>query len=124
MLQRILLAALIASAFAGNSYGQDAGNVDDLAEACLHLMLNYNDKLFVNVGSGVDISIKDLALTVKKVVGFEGELTFDTTKPDGTPRKLMDVSRLANAGWTYSVELEEGIKLAFDDALSKGLLDD
>lgn len=98
--------------------------VDDLAEACLHLMLNYNDKLFVNVGSGKDISIKDLALTVKKVVGFEGELTFDTSKPDGTPRKLMDVSLLANAGWTFSTELEDGIKMAFEDALSKGLLDE
>lgn len=98
--------------------------VDDLAEACLHLMLNYNDKLFVNVGSGKDISIQDLALTVKKVVGFDGELTFDTSKPDGTPRKLMDVTRLAGAGWTYSTELEEGIKLAYEDALSKGLLDE
>lgn len=97
--------------------------VDDLAEACLHLMLNYNDKLFVNVGSGKDISIKDLALTVKKVVGFEGELTFDTSKPDGTPRKLMDVSNLANSGWTYSTELEDGIRMAFEDAKAKGLLD-
>ena len=87
-------------------------------------MLNYNEKLFVNVGSGKDISIKDLALTIKKVIGFEGELTFDTSKPDGTPRKLMDVSLLANAGWTYSVELEEGIKMAYEDALNKGLLED
>ena len=98
--------------------------VDDLAEACLHLMLTYNEKQFVNVGSGKDISIKDLALLVKKIVGFEGELTFDTSKPDGTPRKLMDVSRLANAGWSYSTELEDGIKMAFEDALSKGLLAD
>ena len=98
--------------------------VDDLAEACLHLMLNYNEKLFVNVGSGKDISIKDLALTVKDIVGFEGELTFDTSKPDGTPRKLMDVSRLAESGWTYSTELSEGIKLAYEDALGKGHLDD
>jgi GDP-L-fucose synthase len=98
--------------------------VDDLAEACLHLMLNYNDKLFVNVGSGKEISIKDLALTIKKIVGFEGELTFDSTKPDGTPRKLMDVSRLASAGWTYKTELEKGIRLAFEDALDKGLLEE
>ena len=97
--------------------------VDDLAQACLHLMLNYDEKLFVNVGSGKDISIKDLAVLVKKVVGFEGELTFDTSKPDGTPRKLMDVSRLAQSGWTYSTELEEGIAMAFEDAKSKGLLD-
>lgn len=98
--------------------------VDDVASACLHLMLHYNEKLFVNVGSGKDISIKDLALTVKKVIGFEGELTFDTSKPDGTPRKLMDVSLLANAGWTYSVELEDGIQMAYQDALEKGLLND
>lgn len=97
--------------------------VDDLAEACFHLMMNYNDKQFVNVGSGKDISIKELALTVKKVVGFEGELTFDTSKPDGTPRKLMDVSHLRNAGWSYSTELQEGIQLAYSDALKKGLLD-
>jgi GDP-L-fucose synthase len=97
--------------------------VDDLAEACFHLMLHYNDKQFVNVGSGKDISIKDLALTVKRVVGFKGELTFDSSKPDGTPRKLMDVSHLKNAGWSYSTELEDGIKLAFEDAKEKGLLD-
>jgi GDP-L-fucose synthase len=97
--------------------------VDDLAQACLHLMLNYNDKLFINVGSGKDISIKELALTVKKVVGFEGELKFDVSKPNGTPRKLMDVSRLAQAGWTYTTELEQGIQLAFADALSQGKLD-
>ena len=64
-----------------------------------------------------------MALTVKKVVGFEGELTFDTSKPDGTPRKLMDVSHLRNAGWSYSTELQEGIQLAYSDALKKGLLD-
>lgn len=98
--------------------------VDDLAEACLHLMLNYDGKQFVNVGSGKDISIKDLALTVKEVVGFEGELTFDSTKPDGTPRKLMDVSNLANSGWTYKTELKEGIQLAFQDALTKGHLEE
>lgn len=98
--------------------------VDDLAEACLHLMLSYNEKEFVNVGSGKDISIKDLALLVKEIIGFEGELTFDTSKPDGTPRKLMDISRLANAGWSYSTELKDGIKIAYEDALSKGRLDD
>ncbi|OIQ26943.1 MAG: GDP-fucose synthetase [Crocinitomix sp. MedPE-SWsnd] len=96
--------------------------VDDLAEACLHLMLNYDEKQFVNVGSGTDISIKDLALTVKEVVGFEGDLTFDSTKPDGTPRKLMDVSHLKKAGWSYKIKLKEGIKMAFEDALEKGLL--
>ena len=97
--------------------------VDDLAKACLHLMLTYNEKQFVNVGSGKDISIKDLALLVKKIIGYEGELTFDTSKPNGTPRKLMDVSKLKNAGWHYQIELEQGIHWAFEDALSKGLLD-
>jgi len=98
--------------------------VEDLAEACLHLMLNYSEKQFVNVGSGTDITIKDLALTVKNIVGFEGELTFDASKPDGTPRKLMDVSRINESGWTHKIALEEGIKLAFEDALSKGLLEE
>ncbi len=97
--------------------------VDDLAQACLHLMLHYNEKLFMNVGSGTDISIKDLALLVKKIVGFDGELKFDTSKPNGTPRKLMDVSRLKAAGWNYSTHLEQGIQLAYQDALKSGKLD-
>lgn len=97
--------------------------VDDLAKACLHLMLNYNEKQFVNVGSGKDISIKDLALLIKKIIGFEGDLTFDTSKPNGTPRKLLDVSLLKAAGWQYKIELEQGIQMAFEDAKSKGLLD-
>ncbi|MBD3636915.1 MAG: GDP-L-fucose synthase [Crocinitomicaceae bacterium] len=98
--------------------------VDDLAEACLHLMLHYDEKLFVNVGSGKDISIRDLAELIKEVIGFEGNLALDTSKPDGTPRKLMDVSRLKQHGWSYSTELKEGIQLAYQDALEKGLLDD
>lgn len=97
--------------------------VDDLAEACIHLMLNYNEKQFINVGSGKDLSIKDLALLVKKIVGFEGELVFDTNKPNGTPKKLMDVSRLKAAGWVYKTELEAGIRLAYQDALQTGKLD-
>ncbi|MCG8577856.1 MAG: GDP-L-fucose synthase [Flavobacteriales bacterium] len=96
--------------------------VDDLAEACLHLMLHYNGKQFVNVGSGKEISIKDLALTIKNIIGFEGELTFDSSKPDGTPRKLMDVSFLKEAGWEYKTELEDGIRMAYEDALEKGKL--
>lgn len=96
--------------------------VDDVAEACLHLMLNYNEKGFVNVGSGKDISIKDLALLVKDVIGYQGDIHFDSSKPDGTPRKLMDVSKLKHAGWSYRVELRDGIRLAYEDALSKGLL--
>ena len=98
-------------------------HVDDLAEACLFLMENYNDKEFVNLGSGTEISIKDLALLVKKIVGFKGNHTFNTDKPDGTPRKLMDVSKLAKAGWEYSIELEDGIKSVYEDVLNSGKLD-
>jgi len=97
-------------------------HVDDLAEACLFLMENYQDKQFVNLGSGTEISIKNLALLVKKIVGFNGELTFNTDKPDGTPRKLMDVSKLAKAGWSYKIELEDGIKSVYADVLAKGVL--
>ena len=86
-------------------------------------MLNYNDKQFVNVGSGKEISIKELALLVKKIVGYEGALTFNTSKPDGTPRKLMDVSKLAKAGWSYKIELEDGIKSVYKEALKSGVLD-
>lgn len=96
-------------------------HVDDLADACQFLMENYNDKQFVNVGSGTDISIKDLALLVKKVVGYEGELTFNTSKPDGTPRKLMDVSRLNNLGWSYKINLEKGIEMVYADVLQQNL---
>lgn len=90
-------------------------HVDDLAEACLFLMDNYNDELFVNVGSGTDISIKDLALLVKKIVAYEGELVFDTSKPDGTPRKLMDVSRINHLGWQHKISLEEGISKVYEE---------
>ncbi|HEY0667032.1 MAG TPA: GDP-L-fucose synthase [Sphingobacteriaceae bacterium] len=92
---------------------------DDLADACLYLMLNYDEPNLINVGTGVDISIKDLALLVKDLVGFNGRLEFDTTKPDGTPRKLMDVSKLHARGWQHKVSLSEGIKLAYADFLSK-----
>lgn len=86
---------------------------DDLADACLFLLQNFSEPGPINVGSGTDLSIKELALLIKKVVGFEGELEFDSSKPDGTPRKLMDVSRLANAGWRYSIGLEEGIRSTY-----------
>lgn len=99
-------------------------HVDDLAAACLHLMLNYQGKQFVNVGTGKDISIKDLALLIKDIVGYEGELTFDKSKPDGTPRKLMDVSFLSDQGWDYKIELEEGIRKTYTEALNSGILDD
>jgi GDP-L-fucose synthase len=92
---------------------------DDLAEACYYLMQNFSEAGFINIGSGKEITIKDLALLIKNIVGYEGELTFDASKPDGTPRKLMDVSKLAALGWTYKTELEEGIKLAYQDFLVK-----
>lgn len=95
---------------------------DDLAEACYYLMQTYNEPGLVNIGTGEDISIKDLAYLVKKVIGYEGEIKFDTSKPDGTPRKLMDVTKLANAGWCFHTALEEGIALAYKDYMSKGEL--
>jgi len=94
---------------------------DDLANALVYLMLNYNEKQFVNVGFGDEITIKDLALLIQKVVGFEGQLTFDTTKPNGTPRKLMDSSRLFATGWKPTTQLEDGIKLAYQDFLERNI---
>ena len=87
--------------------------VDDLAEACVFLMQNYNDEPIVNVGVGKDITIRELAEKIKLIVGFEGELRFDRTKPDGTPRKLLDVNKLSNLGWTAKTNLDEGIKITY-----------
>jgi len=84
-------------------------HVDDLADACLFLMKNYSGNNFLNIGVGEDISIKDLALLIKKIVGYQGKLSFDTSKPDGTPRKLLDVGRLHRLGWKATIGLEEGI---------------
>jgi len=92
---------------------------DDLAEACYYLMQNYDEEGLVNIGTGEDISIKDLALLIKNIVGYQGEINFDTSKPDGTPRKLMDVTKLHSKGWKHKVELEDGIKLAYGDFLKK-----
>lgn len=89
--------------------------VDDLAEACLFLMREYDGEEWVNVGTGKDVTIGELAQTIKKITGFEGELVFDSSKPDGTPRKLMDVSRLEKAGWKYKVELEDGIRRVYEE---------
>jgi len=86
---------------------------DDLAEACLFLMTEYDGKEFVNIGTGEDISIKDLALLIKSVVGYHGDLKFDTSKPDGTPRKLMDVSKLHSLGWKHKIDLEQGIRSVY-----------
>jgi GDP-L-fucose synthase len=92
-------------------------HADDLAEACVYLMENYSDPQLINVGTGEDVTIKALAETVKNIVGFEGTLIWDTTKPDGTPRKLMDVSKLHAQGWKHTIELKEGIGLAYQDFL-------
>ena len=92
---------------------------DDLAEACTYLMETYNEKELINIGTGEDLSIKQLAELVKDVIGFNGPLVFDTTKPDGTPRKLMDVSKVHNSGWKHKIELKQGIQLAYQDFLQK-----
>ncbi len=92
--------------------------VDDLAGACFLLMQEYNEKLFVNVGYGEDLSIRELVDKIKRIVGYDGEIKFDTTKPDGTPRKLMDVSKIKNLGWSPQIKLEQGIKLAYEDFLN------
>ncbi|WP_456726212.1 GDP-L-fucose synthase [Bradyrhizobium sp. USDA 3397] len=91
--------------------------VDDLADACIHLMKTYSSPELVNIGTGQDITIADLALAVAAAVGFRGEISFDTSRPDGTPRKLLDVSRLARTGWQASISLEEGIRLAYQSYL-------
>lgn len=98
-------------------------HVDDLADACFFLMKNYNDEMFVNVGSGSDISIKDLALLIKEITGYNGNLNFNTSKPDGTPRKLMDVSRIHNLGWKHKISLEQGIKMVYKEITEKGLFE-
>ncbi len=85
-------------------------HVDDCAEACLYLMRHYSDEGAVNVGTGVDVTIKELALSIQKIIGFEGEVVFDSFKPNGTPRKLLDVSKLRSLGWKHSVSLEEGLQ--------------
>lgn len=92
---------------------------DDLAEACYYLMQNYNEAGLVNIGTGEDVTIKELAELIKDTVGYKGSISFDTSKPDGTPRKLMDVSKLHGYGWKHTIELPEGIKLAYQDFLSK-----
>ena len=94
--------------------------VDDMARACIHIMNNANENLpyLINIGSGKDIPIKDLAYLIKDAIGYEGEIVFDTSKPDGTPRKLLDVSKITALGWKPEVELEEGIKIVVDRYLS------
>ena len=94
-------------------------HVDDLADACLYLMNNWNEPGFVNAGVGEDIAIKDLALFIKKITGYTGEIKFDAGKPDGTPRKLMDVTQLHNMGWKHKIGLEQGIKIVYEELVSK-----
>jgi GDP-L-fucose synthase len=93
-------------------------HVDDLADACLFLMRNYDDELFVNVGTGSDLNIRELAGMIKEVTGYEGELRWDTSKPDGTPRKLMDVSRLHAMGWKHRIALRDGIEQVYREYAS------
>lgn len=122
-----VLPALLRKFITGNNKGEPfvtiwgTGNprreflhADDLASACLFLMEHYNDAGLVNIGVGEDISILDLAKLVKQIVGFKGEIICDTTKPDGTPRKLMDITKLTNLGWEASISLEEGIKKVYE----------
>jgi GDP-L-fucose synthase len=90
-------------------------HVDDLAEACYFLMNNYNEAGFVNVGSGEDISILELAQMIKEIVGYKGDIVADVTKPDGTPRKLMDVSKIKSLGWSPTISLEDGIRQVFQE---------
>lgn len=90
-------------------------HASDMANACVYLMLHYSDRGFVNIGTGKEISIKDLAYLVKDTVGFEGDVVFDTTKPDGTPRKLTDTTKLHSLGWKHAIELEEGIRKVYKD---------
>ncbi len=94
-------------------------HADDLGDACVFLMNTYEGEKFVNIGSGTDLTIQELALLIKDIVGFEGEITHDLTKPDGTPRKLMDVSYLHSLGWKHKIELPEGIKQVYEDFKKK-----
>ena len=87
----------------------------DLADACIHVLENYKDYGLINIGTGEEVSIKELAVLIKKIVGFEGDLEFDTSKPDGTPRKLLDCTKLHDLGFRHKISLEEGIELAYED---------
>lgn len=98
--------------------------VDDMARACLKLMLTYAGNEFINIGSGEEISIRDLAETIKKVIGYKGDIIFDATKPDGTPRRVIDNSRIQQTGWRPQIDMEEGLRLEYEyylkHVLSKG----
>ena len=96
--------------------------VDDLAEACVFLMNNYSGNETFNVGTGKELTIRELTELVAKVIGYEGEIQWDRTKPDGTPRKLLDVTKLAKLGWKYRTELEEGIRITYEDFLKETII--
>jgi GDP-L-fucose synthase len=116
-----LAGAATVSAWGTGSPKREFLYVDDMADGCVFMMENYNPTkeenitgpIFMNLGTGVDVTIKELTEMVKAVTGFEGEVVWDTTKPDGTPRKLLDMSRLHNLGWHHKVDLEEGVKLSY-----------
>ena len=93
--------------------------VEDMADACVYLMNNYEGNETVNIGTGKELTIKQLTELVAKIIGYNGEIRWDETRPNGTPRKLLDVSKLTKLGWKYKVELEDGIKLSYNDFLSR-----
>jgi GDP-L-fucose synthase len=93
-------------------------HADDLADACFYLMEHFNEPGFVNIGTGIDVSIKELANLIMQIVGYEGKLVFDTSKPDGTPRKLMDVSKINDMGWRHTISLKEGIQRTYKEKFS------
>lgn len=92
---------------------------EDLADACIFLMNNYDSSEIVNIGTGMEVSIAELASTVKKAIGYDGEIVYDSSKPDGTPRKLLDCTKIHNLGWKHKTGFEEGIRLAYEDFVSK-----
>jgi GDP-L-fucose synthase len=122
LLRKIIIAKKSKAAFAEvwgtGSPKRKFMHVDDLAEACYFLMKNYNEAGFVNVGTGEDISIQDLTILVKDIVGFEGEIRTNPSMPDGTPRKLMDVSKINSMGWKASISLRDGIQAVYNDIKS------
>ena len=94
-------------------------HADDLADACFYLMQNYNEPGLVNIGTGIDLPIKDLAVLVKNIVGYTGEIVHDHSKPDGTPRKLMDVTKLHSFGWHHTIDLQKGIEMVYEEYKEK-----
>lgn len=90
-------------------------HVDDLSDACIFLMKNYNDKPIINIGTGIDISITDLANSIKKITNYTGDISYDITKPDGTPRKLLDVNKINNLGWKASISLQDGLIRVYNE---------